>query len=113
MIFQVKDCVALQTALDGLCKELSVRQVEQDCIFDCKLVACELLSNALKYGGGKADLQAELQGGYIVLKVLSQTEFELPEQIECSGLFAENGRGLFLVNTLCEGEIHTDRKSVV
>jgi len=113
MIFQVKDCAALQTALDGLCEELAVLQVNQDCIFDCKLVACELLGNALKHGGGRADLQAEVQGGCVVLKVLSKTVFQLPKQIECSGLLAENGRGLFLVNTLCEGAMYTEENAIV
>ena len=113
MIFHVKDYATLQTALDGLCEGLTEWQMQQDRIFDCKLVACELLGNALKHGDGKADLQAELQGGYIVLKVLSKMVFQLPKQIECSGLLAENGRGLFLVNTLCEGEMYTEENAIV
>ena len=113
MIFQVKDYATLQRALDGLCEELAVQKVHQDRVFDCKLVACELLGNVLKHGDGRADLQVELRGGDIVLKVLSQTVFALPKQIECSGLLSENGRGLFLVNTLCEGNVYTEENVLV
>lgn len=113
MFFKVNDCTTLQDALDGLCKGLSARGVEEERIFDCKLVACELLSNVLKHGDGKAELQLTLDSDHVALKVLSKTSFRLPKQIACSDILSENGRGLFLVNTLCEGEIFTENEGIL
>ena len=113
MVFHVNGYKTLQVALDGLCEWLSAQAVGQERIFDCKLAACELLGNVLKHGDGQADLHAVLQDGYVVLKVVSKTAFQLPKQIECSGLFAENGRGLFLVYTLCDGQMYTEENTIV
>ena len=112
-VFQVKDLSALQTALDGLCQFLAEWNVDQEKAFDCKLVACELVGNVLKYTNGKAGLRVEILDGFARLKALSDSFFGLPERIECSGLYAENGRGLFLVNTLCEGEIIAEMDGIV
>ena len=113
MLFKVNNYATLQDALDGLCAHLTAQGVEQERIFDCKLVACELLGNVLKHGDGHADLQVELQDGYIALKVLSKTSFQLPKEITCSDLLAEHGRGLFLVQTLCEGKICMEEESIL
>lgn len=112
-VFQVKDFDSLQTALDGLCQFLAEWNVDQEKAFDCKLVACELVGNVLKYTNGKAGLRVEILDGFARLKALSDSFFRLPERIECSGLYAENGRGLFLVNTLCEGEITAETDGIV
>lgn len=112
-VFQVKDFDSLQTALDGLCQFLAEWNVDQEKAFDCKLVACELVGNVLKYTNGKAGLRVEILDGFARLKALSDSFFGLPERIECSGLYAENGRGLFLVNTLCEGEITAETDGIV
>ena len=112
-VFQVKDLNALQTVLDGLCQFLAEWKVDKEKAFDCKLVACELVGNVLKYANGKAGLRVEVLDGFAFLKALSDNFFGLPEKIECSGLYAENGRGLFLVNTLCEGEITAETDGIV
>ena len=112
-VFQVKDLNALQAALDGLCQFLAEWKVDKEKAFDCKLVACELVGNVLKYADGKAGLRVEVLDGFARLKALSDSFFGLPEKIECSGLYAENGRGLFLVNTLCEGEITAEADGIV
>jgi anti-sigma regulatory factor (Ser/Thr protein kinase) len=113
MIFHVKDYATLQTALDGLCEGLTEWKLQQDRIFDCKLVACELVGNVLKYTDGKAGLQVSIADGIVSLKALSECFFELPENIVCSGLYAESGRGLFLVNSLCEGQISAETDGIV
>ena len=113
MFFKVKDYATLQAALDGLSQFLSEENVGSESMFDGKLVACELLGNVLKYSEGEAGLRAEIKDGFIELKVLSETFFELPEKIVCSGLLAESGRGLFLVNTLCEGQLTAEKDGIV
>ena len=112
-VFQVNDFASLQTALDGLCQFLAEWGVAQEKGFDCKLVACELVGNVLKYTNGRAGLQAEVLNGCVRLKALSESFFKLPETIVCSGLYAEGGRGLFLVNSLCEGQIVAEEDGIV
>jgi len=113
MFLRVKNYATLQAALDGLCAFLSEQGVGQDDVFDGKLVACELLGNVLKYTDGEAGLRCEIKDECIELKVLSDTFFELPENIVCSGLFAENGRGLFLVKTVCDGQVFTEEDGIL
>ena len=113
MKFQVENYTTLQAALEQLCEALTAQAVDKEHIFDCKLVACELLANALKHGDGEAELHVETQEDGVVLRVLSKTAFALPKQIECSDILSENGRGLFLVNTLCAGQIFTEENAIV
>lgn len=113
MLVKVTDYTTLQAALEELCRELDGQKVDQETIFDCKLVACELLGNVLKHGDGQAELHGEIQDGAVVLKVLSKTIFALPDKITCSATLAENGRGLFLVNTICEEQVFTEANGIV
>jgi anti-sigma regulatory factor (Ser/Thr protein kinase) len=112
-VFDVKDYASLQTALDGLCQFLTKWKIAEEKVFDCKLVACELVGNVLKYTDGKAGLQALIADGTVFLKALSDRFFKLPESIVCSGLYAESGRGLFLVNSLCEGQVTAEADGIV
>ena len=111
--FKVKDRDALQAALEKLCLFLAKHEIGQERIFDCKLVACELVGNVLKYTKGEAGLHIELTEGLVVLKALSDSFFKLPETIVCSDVMAENGRGLFLVHTLSEGRVTAEENGIV
>ena len=113
MFFKVNDYAALQGALDGLCGQLTASGISQECVFDCKLVACELLSNVLKHAGEEAECFAQLKEDCVELKIVSKTVIKLPEKIECSALFAENGRGLFLVHTLCQQQVFSVEDGIV
>lgn len=112
MIVKVKDYEMLQTALAELCLFLSSKDIPEDRIFDCKLVACELLGNVLKHTDGETGLKSCIQEGFIELKVLSDSFFALPERMECSDVFAESGRGLFLVSKLCSGQIFAEEDGI-
>ena len=112
-LFQITDYNSLQAALDKLCQFLEEWKVEQEKIFDCKLVACELVGNVLKYAKGDAGLRIKISEGFAQLKALSKSFFELPEKIVCSDWYAESGRGLFLVKSLCDGEIAAEIDGIV
>lgn len=112
-VFEVKEYASLQTALEALCQFLVGHMVVEEKIFDCKLIACELVGNVLKYTTGKAGLEVAITEGIVQIKALSDAFFKLPEEIVCSGLYAENGRGLFLVNSLSEGQIIAEADGIV
>ena len=102
MTFKISDYKGLQTALAQLCGFLSAHNIPKERIFDCKLVACELLGNVLKHGDGKAELRSLVEADFVELKIITERIFALPEKITCSDLFSESGRGLFLVSKLCQ-----------
>lgn len=112
-LFKVKDREALQVALDGLCQLLTAHNVQEEQVFDCKLIACELVGNVLKYTKGEAALQVQIDEEGITLKAVSESFFELPDKIVCSDITAESGRGLFLVHTLCEGRVSAEQDGIV
>ena len=113
MRMNVKNYATLQAAMEQLSRFLIEQSLSQENIFDCKLVACELLGNVLKHGDGDGELLVDLQDEFVVIKVVSGNTFVLPEQITCSDLLAEGGRGLFLVNSLCEGNIQSGQDGIV
>ena len=111
MIFEVKNYATLKVAIDSLCEFLTANDVPKDCVFDSRLVACELLSNVLRHADGQAGLRGEIKDGYVELKILTKRVFT-PETITCAELYSEHGRGLFLVNTLCEEQIFSEEDGV-
>ncbi|MBR2441669.1 MAG: hypothetical protein IKB20_01155 [Clostridia bacterium] len=112
MVFKVKDYTAMQEALVALCAFLEGEQIPKERVFDAKLAACELMGNALKYAGGETGVESEIKDGYIQLKIYSKRFFALPEKVVCADLFSEHGRGLFLVNELCRGEMTAEEDGI-
>ncbi|MDE7158917.1 MAG: ATP-binding protein [Clostridiales bacterium] len=98
MNFVIEDYNALKDALHIMCLQLEERSVPQETVFHSKLVADELLSNALQHGGGSARFWVEFDGNEITLSVKGAKSFRPPETSACSPVEAECGRGLFLVD---------------
>ncbi len=112
MFFEVNDYVTLQAGIDELCVFLAQENVPSDCIFDSKLVAYELLGNVLKHADGKAILHGKIIEDFVELKICTHTLFEIPQNKTCPDVTAEHGRGLFLVNTVCEGRFYSDEDGI-
>ncbi|MBE5739325.1 MAG: ATP-binding protein [Clostridiales bacterium] len=112
MIFEVKNYASLQEAVDLLCSFLLKEGVPSDSIFDSKLVAYELLGNVLKHADGKAKLHGSIVDGFVELKIYTETAFILPKEKLCPDTMAEHGRGLFLVNEVCEERFYSDEDGI-
>lgn len=102
MYVVVKTLTDLQDALDRLCGFLEEYEVARDNVFDSKLVVSELVANALKHSQAVASFDSEVKDGFIRIKVASSRPFALPEKSVCSDVYAEHGRGLYLVDSVCE-----------
>ena len=63
------------------------------------LLTSELVTNAVRYGGSRAVLEAEAPGGVLRVSVRDDNP-HLPELGEAPELTAEGGRGLLLVSSL-------------
>ncbi len=102
MYLEIQDVLAMQSALKQLCVFLSENRVSPERIFDSRLVASELVGNVLKHAGESAQLTWGIKGNVIELAVRSKSGFCPPKESICSSVYCEHGRGLFLVDSLCE-----------
>lgn len=112
MFFKIRNYEELQLALEGLSSFLLEQAVAEERIFDSKLVACELIGNVLKHAESVAELRGEIKDGFIELKILSQNAFVFPKEVLCSGVYAEHGRGLFLVKQICKERIYSETDGI-
>ncbi len=106
----VRDFDALRRALDGMTKALSE---PADRLFDSRLVARELLTNALRYGGGEAYFSFERVEGGVRISVRSANDFRPPEKVLPASAEAEGGRGLYLVDALSSARRYSEEEGIV
>ena len=113
MQYSIDSYESLKTAVADFCAYLIQNGVSNDSIFDCRLVVSELVGNILKHEQTTAFLSVQVTDTEVVLSVRSANGFEPPVVSRCSGVYAENGRGLFLVYTLCDGQMYTEENTIV
>lgn len=101
MYFEIDDYNALEEALHDMVEALSA-EISEDAVFTCKLVASELLSNVLQHGGGRAYFRAERAGNTLRISVRGENDYRPPEKSALASVYAERGRGLYLVDFYCE-----------
>lgn len=102
MFYEVKDLETFHKAMQALCEFLTSENVSPDSIFDSRLVASELLGNVLRHANGTAKLHGKVANGFVELKIVSAHAYYPTEKALCSELYAEHGRGLFLVDSICK-----------
>lgn len=112
MAYEIHDHESLKTAVDEVCAFLSSHAVPEERIFDCKLVAYELLANSLEHSGGKAWMQVELGNGEICITVRAERVYCPPQKGACPSLNAERGRGLYLVDSLSVERVFTENSEI-
>lgn len=112
MEFEIRNFNALKKALHRMCETLFAENVPEETVFDTKVVATELVSNALQHGGGTAHFKAELSESEIRISVKSAKPFCPPERSVCSPVTAERGRGLFLVDAIGTSRQYSEQEGV-
>lgn len=112
MIVQIDNYNALKTALRRVTAELFAEDDPDGAVFDSKLVINELVTNALRYGGGSALLAVEREGEELRVSVRGKKGFRPPEKSICSDASSERGRGLFLVDALCVSRDYSEEDGV-
>ncbi len=113
MLFEIEGYPSLRRAVDELCDFLATQEVPLEQVFDSKLAAYELLGNVLKHSGGKAQLHGGVREGFIELKILAEKAFAPPTSSECSDVYSEHGRGLFLVDSVCAERLISEDGGIV
>ncbi len=112
MYFEIDDFNALRDALHTMCDELYRSFVCEQTVFDCKLVAGELLSNVLQHGGGRAFCTVSLDGGTLRMSVKGERDFRPPTISRCSDVTSERGRGLYLVDSVSESRSYSEEEGI-
>ena len=107
---RIDDINALTNALQNMCAEL--HGLDEELLFDIRLVASELLSNALRYGGGCERFSCVRTAGEVRISVKSKAPFCPPERSVCSPVTAERGRGLYLVDTLSTVRTYSEEEGI-
>ncbi len=113
MFFEIKNYESMRQAIDELCRLLTERNVSEEKVFDSKLVATELLSNVLRHGTGEGTLYADFQDGHIQIRVHSAQAFIPPKYSQKASVYAEHGRGLYLIDAICEERTGSQESGII
>ena len=113
MNFEIDGFDAMRQALRAMCTHLFNEQVPDETAFDARLVAGELLSNALRHGGGHARLTVEVQGDAVRVCVKSERNYCPPLRCPPADVYAEGGRGMFLVDALAAFRDYSEEEGVI
>lgn len=109
---EISDHAALKAGIARMCAALEELGVPENAVFSSRVVAHELLTNALEYGGGAARFTFALKEGEIYISVRSGRAFEPPKRIARADLYAERGRGLYLVDALSKRREYSEAEGV-
>lgn len=102
--FTVDDLKEMNTALKAFAEFLRSANVSDDDVFASKLVSSELIANALVHGGKRAEFFGELLPGEICITVKSDLNGNFNLRTPLPDVFAERGRGLYIIRSFGEIE---------
>lgn len=110
--FKVDDLRDMNGFLKQFQDYLESENVDADCVFDSRLVSCELISNVLKHCGESAYFSGALTGDGVVINVHGENFIGAFPQPTLPEVFAESGRGLYIVNTVSGGNVSVQGNKV-
>ncbi len=113
MVFEMKDYDDFKAAVERFCAFLCERKISPEVVFDCKLVAHELVGNVFQHAGGGARLCVEIENGCIQIAVRAEKGFCPPKESVCPDVMAERGRGLYLVDKASVERIFTEEGDIL
>lgn len=86
--------------------------VTDDDVFDSRLVSCELITNVIRHLGETASFEGAVNAENIVISVSSESTDGKKIYAALPDVFAESGRGLYIVKAICCGNVESDGCSV-
>lgn len=101
LFYELSERQSIKAATDALCLFLEEAGACAEKIFDSKLVATELIENVFRHTQGAARLEGKIAEGLLELSVYSSGGGAPPTVSRKAEVFAENGRGLFLIDSVC------------
>jgi anti-sigma regulatory factor (Ser/Thr protein kinase) len=103
--FEVDNLINMNVALQDFLNYLTQKNVSEDEVFDCRLVSCELITNVIRHCGESAYFKGSLRGGKVFISVSSKNTEGLEIKPKLPDVFSESGRGLYIINAICGGDM--------
>lgn len=103
--FKVDDLKNMTESLKTFAEFLRGSGVAEEDIFASRLVSSELLSNVIIHGGEGAEFKCEMLEGKLCISVLSPSFKGVNLCPPKPDVLAESGRGMYIVRSICLGEI--------
>lgn len=103
--FKVDNLKNMKSELQAFTEFLRRAGCDDDEIFAGKLVSCELITNVIRHGGDEAKFTGAIEGDGIIITVTADSFKGVDLSGPVPDVFAESGRGLYIVKSFCHGEI--------
>ena len=99
--FKVDNLKNMGSHLKTFAEFLRLSGADDEDIFASKLVSCELITNVIRHGGDEAEFTGALSGDRIMITVTAESFRNLDISRPAPDVFAESGRGLYIVKSIC------------
>ena len=103
--FKVDNLKQMNTRLKAFAEYLRGQGVNEDAVFASRLVSCELITNVIRHGGDEAEFCGSIENDCIRITVSAESLKGVGTKTPPPDPFAEGGRGLYIINSLCYGEM--------
>lgn len=110
--FTVDNLKNMNSELKAFDEFLRVNDIADDDIFASKLISCELITNVIRHGGEAAEFKGELLPDRICITVTADSLKAVDLKKGMPDVFAESGRGLYIIRCVCSGDIERDDGSL-
>lgn len=110
--FRVDNLKNMNDCLKPFLEFLRSFGVTDDDVFDSRLVSCELITNVIRHLGETANFEGGVNADNIVICVSSENTDGTKVAATLPDVFAESGRGFYIVKTICSGNVFSDGCSV-
>lgn len=101
--FKVDNLKLMNLQLRKFADFLRDNSISDEDVFASRLVSCELITNVIRHSGEAAEFTGELLSDAISITVTAKSLEGLNVCTDVPDVFAESGRGLYIVR--CFGEI--------
>ena len=103
--FVISDLKAMNESLKEFAEYLRLMRVDEEDVFASRLVSCELITNVIIHSGQAAEFRGELAGADIAISVIANGMENVDLNPSLPDAFAESGRGMYIVNCICGGNV--------
>ena len=99
--FKVDNLKSMKENLADFVEFLRLSGANDEDIFASKLISCELITNVIRHGGDEAEFTGTIAGDKIIITVAADSLKDINLNRPAPDVFAENGRGLYIVKSFC------------
>ncbi|MDE7330453.1 MAG: ATP-binding protein [Clostridia bacterium] len=110
--FRISDLQKMNENLREFAEFLRANGIAEEDVFASRLVSCELITNVIIHSGEEAEFCGELKEECIEITVTASGFENVNLSPTLPDVFAESGRGMYIVNCLSGGNLQRTGKSL-